>query len=474
MSGMLGRIFGGGSDRKEETAGRLKLLLLSSVYFLIIAAYTILRDLKNSVFMAVVGKEYIPWAKIIVLLVLVPAILFYSKLVDRIRRYRLLVFYSLFFAAASALLVYFIAHPTIGIGNTDQSPYRLFGWIFYFLVEGFSPFVLSVFWSFVSSVTTPDEGKKNYGLMVGGSKLGGMFSAGMAWILLGSTAFPIIGGVSDIVKHQIVLVAVTFFLLMIPLAIAFLMRRVKGRLLHGYEAAYKVEKKRSKEGSSGTGIFAGLKMFFKYPYVLGIFCMIFFYEMLNAILSYLRLHVAQTTGGSVAGVSAFLFKWVFIMQAVGFVFSVFGTARILKRFNMKISLLMIPAFMAIGSLVFFSTSKAFLIMLAYIMTKTTHYAFSYPVRELLYIPTLKEIKFKSKSWIDAFGGKFAKSTGSSIVIAANKLGGVFFYPILMGVFTVVIGLWFFVAFLLGLRHEKAIKNNEVIGLVDEKPEEDDE
>ncbi|MCK5632897.1 hypothetical protein KAH94_04060, partial [bacterium] len=108
--------------------------------------------------------------------------------------------------------------------------------------------------------------------------------------------------------------------------------------------------------------------------------------------------------------------------------------------------------------------SATLIMIAYMMTKTTHYAFSYPVRELLYIPTLKEIKFKSKSWIDAFGGKFAKSTGSTVIIAATRAGSGFFYPILMVVFSLCFGAWLFVAFFLGLRHKKAIDNNEVIGM----------
>lgn len=453
-----------GDSFKGWVSERLKLLFLSSVYFLIIAAYTILRDLKNSVFMAVVGKEYIPWARIVVLILLIPAILFYSKLVDRIRRYHLLIFYSSLYAVIGLFLAFFIGHPTIGIGNTDQSPYRLFGWVFYFLIEGFSPFVLSVFWSFVNSITTPEEGKKNYGFMVGGSKLGGMLSAGLAWALLGSAGLPIIGGWSDIGKHQFILLVVSFFLFLIPFAISLLMRKVAGYQLHGYEAVYKVEKKRSKEGKAKTGVFAGLKMFVKYPYVLGIFGMIFFYETLNTILSYLRLHVAQSTGGSVAGVSAFLFKWVFIMQASGFLVSVFGTTAILKRFGMRISLLLIPAVMAFGSFIFFSSSSSFLIMVAYIITKTSHYAFSYPVRELLYIPTLKEIKFKSKSWIDAFGGKLAKSTGSTVNILSAGVSESFFYPMLMGFFSVVLGLWFIVSFFLGIRYKRAVDNNEVIGL----------
>jgi len=466
----------GGAQKGENASSQnLKLFLLSSLYFLIIAGYTVLRDLKNSVFMATVGKEYIPLAKIGVLLFLVPAVLFYSKLVDIVRRHHLLVIYSIFYGVVSLIVAFFIGHKTIGIANTDQSPYRLFGWFFYFVVEGFTPFVVSVFWSFVNSVNKPDEAKRHYGFLVGGSKVGGLLSAGFAWALLGSTGLPIIGRLSGIVKHQLILVVVSVFLFAIPFVVRALMKNVAGYHLHGYEAVYKVEKKRGKEGKTKTGIFAGLKMFLKYPYVLGIFGMVFFYEVLATVLSYLRLHVAELGSSSVTDISSFLFKWVFIMQLTGLIFSVLGTTAIMKKFGQRVSLMLIPAFMLIGSLLFFGGYYLFLagfggiilinvIMTGYTITKTTHYAFSYPVREQLYIPTLKEIKFKSKSWIDAFGQKFAKTTGGGINVLAAGLSQVYFLPFLSIFFAVCIGLWSIVAFLLGVRYERAINANEAIGL----------
>jgi len=309
---------GEAKNRENKSSERLKLFLLSSLYFLIIAGYTVLRDIKNTIFMATVGKDYIPVAKIGALLFLIPAILFYSKLVDRVRRHQLLMIYSVFFSLFAIIVgAFFIAHPTIGLPNTQQSPYRLFGWLFYFVVEGFTPFVVSVFWSFVNSVSNPKEARSNYGLLVGGSKAGGILSAGFSWALFGSTLLPFVGGLSGIVKHQVVLFISAGFLILIPFVVRCLMKNVAGYHMHGYEAVYKVEKKRSKEGKAKTGIWAGLKMLFKYPYVLGIFGMIYFYEILATVLSYLRLLVAEAGTSSPAEVSSFLFKWVFIMQAVG-------------------------------------------------------------------------------------------------------------------------------------------------------------
>ena len=76
-----------------EPNERLKLFFLALIYFLVIGSYTITRDLKNSIFLVTVGKEYIPWVRVISMLMLVPAIFFYSRLVDRIKRYQLLIFY---------------------------------------------------------------------------------------------------------------------------------------------------------------------------------------------------------------------------------------------------------------------------------------------------------------------------------------------------------------------------------------------
>lgn len=141
---------------------RLKLLLLSTTFFLVIGAYTLVRELKSSIFVSICGKEHVPILRIAVLFGLIPAILFYSFLVSKLRRYQLLYVYCLFYGIAALVCIYLVGHPTIGLPNTEASPYRIFGWLFYFLIEGFSPFVVSVFWAFANSVYNPEEAKDNY------------------------------------------------------------------------------------------------------------------------------------------------------------------------------------------------------------------------------------------------------------------------------------------------------------------------
>ena len=110
--------------------------------------------------MSIVGKEYVPLPRMMAMFMLIPAILFYSFLVDKIKRYQLLYVYSILYGIVGLFCVYLVGHPTIGLPNTEASPYRLFGWLFYFFIEGFSPFVVSVFWAFANSVYDPEGAKK--------------------------------------------------------------------------------------------------------------------------------------------------------------------------------------------------------------------------------------------------------------------------------------------------------------------------
>jgi AAA family ATP:ADP antiporter len=447
-----------------EPQERMKLFFLSLLYFLVVGAYTITRDLKSSIFLGTVGKDYIPWVKVISMLMLVPAIFLYSRLVDRVRRYQLLIIYSVLFGVANLIFAYYIGHPQIGILNTSAHPSRLFGWFFYFFVEGYSPFVVGVFWALANSVNSPAEAKRNYGYMVAGSKFGGMVSAALAWYIFNLSSQLVHPYLTHVVAHQVILVVSTLFLALVPLVAVLFMKTVPGHLLHGYEAAYQQEKQQDKSASPAKpSMFAGLEMFVKYPYVLGIFGMVFFYETVSTVLGYLRLGAAEAGAESISDVSKVLFEIAFKAHFVGFVISLVGTQALMSRLGTRVCLMLIP--FSMGGILFyliFETSPQGL-RNAFVIFTALNYAFLAPVRESLYLPTVKEIKFKSKSWIDAFGSKFAKTAGSMFNVFAAKTGAGFMLPVYSFFFAGVVFLWFGVAFLLGRRFEKAVVNNEVIG-----------
>src|SRR5690349_16972694 len=212
-----------------------KTLLLSLVYCFIIAGYSLTRDLKNSVFLALVGKEFLAWARVIGMLVLVPAILFYSRMVDSVRRYQLLMLYSLFFGICGLLCAYLLQHPEIGIQNTNKDPYRLFAWFFYFFVESYSPFLVSVFWAFANSVSDPDEARRSYGPIVAGSKAGGIVSTALAWYLFSVSDNSAGSRLNDVTAHTGLMIFSSLCILVVPFVVLLLIKFIPAKYMHGYE-----------------------------------------------------------------------------------------------------------------------------------------------------------------------------------------------------------------------------------------------
>ena len=449
-----------------EPHERKKLLWLTITFFLVIASYTLIKELKDSMFVAIVGKEYLPWAKQVAMIILIPMIFFYSKLVDSLRRYQLLCFYAVAYGLLGLVFAYFLGHPTIGIANTDASKYRIFGWVFYFFYEGYSPFVVSVFWAFANSINNPKEAKSNYGLMISGSKIGGMLTPAIAWWLISQRDSCGLPAYSDVFVHQILLGLASAIILLVPVAITYMIKSVPGRFMHGYEAVYKVEKEKEKKGTEKSGVFAGLWMLVRYPYMLGIYSMMFFYEVINVVLNYQRIAIAQSSVKTISGLSCILYQHVLIMHGVGFLISFFGTRTMMQKLGEKRSLMLIPLSAGFLLLVFMFLNTLGSLVFVFIALRSINYAFAFPVRESLYIPTVKTMKFKAKSWIDAFGSKLAKSAGSWINIVAKNIGapGTAVYFSFYSVFFFgVIGLWSIAAYLMGNRFEQAIANNEVIG-----------
>jgi len=447
----------------------LKVLLLSLAFAFIIVAYTLTNELKDSIFMGVVGRTYVPIAKMLAMFFLIPFIFIYSKMVDKMRRYQLLCTFAGIFGLLELVFAFFIGDPAVGLSNTQQSPYRVMGWLFYFFAESFTPFLVSVFWAFANSVNSPESARKNYGPMVFGSKVGGVFAAWFGWHLFGGMWWSGESMSNYILSNRVVLIVSSVCLLSALAVILVLIKKVPGYQLHGYEAAYKLEKERGKSSKAYTGIWAGIRMLFQYPYVLGIFGMVFFYEVANTVLGYMRLEVAQSNSHNPSEVVAYLYKIPFAYHWVGLFIALLGTGTLMRLLGERVCLLLIPV--TSGALLFylvFGDATSQIMIAAYVVLKGVNYAFGVPVRESLFIPTVKEIKFKSKAWIDTFGGKFAKSMGSSYNIFAESCVRIFgqavFMPLTATFFSVLFGAWFLTAFGLGRRFDKAVKDNAVIGL----------
>ncbi len=201
---------------------------------------------------------------------------------------------------------------------------------------------------------------------------------------------------------------------------------------------------------------------------MGIFSMLFLYEIINVVLSYQRIVVAQAG----CGLSVFagrLFGLAFSYHLIGLFIAFFGTNALLRLLGERRCLIFIPLVMGVflGIYIMVGAGSFAALWFVFIGTRSLNYAFFYPVRESLYIPTVKVIKFQSKAWIDSFGTKFAKAIGAQVSVSVTKIAAIWgaraASVTLGGLFACVIGIWTVVAWAMGARYSKAIENNEVIG-----------
>jgi len=452
----------------EDFYENIKTVLLAICFFFVIGGYTLTKELKDSVFTNTVGYANIPIAKMWSIILLIGPILLYAKLLDWFRRSHLIYMYFFFYAIVGVICAYLIGHQTVGILNTDIGSHRYFGWFFYFFIDGYAPFIVGLMWAFTNSISKPESVKTNYVIMTVASKLGGISTAGFAWWFLRDYD-PNINVYSEVQGYQMLQLIASICLFCVPFVVYALMTCVPGYYLHGYEAAYKVEKQKKHQKKHETwrdslhSMVSGLVLLVRYPYMLGIMGMIFFWEVLNTWFNYVRISLGHKETVSVSEFGSYLFKQALLTHLIGFVFAIVGTSLFIRWLGERGSLIMIPVLTGSAVVYYLLMPSLTSVTIAFALMRMVNLSLAFPLRESLYIPTTKELKFKTKSWIDGFGAKMSKGVGSIYNYVAENYLSADNMVTQVGFFVCIIVPWLLTAYALGKRFEQAVDHDEVIG-----------
>ena len=439
--------------KKNFSTNTIKITLLAIYFFFVFGSYTLFKDLKDSIFMITVGTKYIPQVKGISLFLMIPLVIFYSWLSIKISRKNLMIIYSLLYGIGGLIISYFISDPDIGLINTVSSPYRLFGWFSYLFLEGASPFLVSLSWSFLSSISHPSNIKNSYLIMTIMSKLGGAVFAGMAAVYANNLCT--FGKIySDVSLYSFIMKVAGISIFILPFIIIIMSAILPYDELIGYNKEGDI--KNNKINSFG------LLALVKNSYVLGIFGMIFFWEVINFIFNNLRLNTAFDTSSNIAQISAFLFQSTMYMHIIGLLFVIFGTSVFVRKLGERVALLLIPILTGIIIFIFIFCQNPLLITVIYPFIGAINYSLSRPLRESLFIVTSKNIQFSTKQWIDSFGTKFSKTCGSLYTILLQYIPHQIVYSFQIGFFITLFSFWIILAYYLGKKWKEAISNNKII------------
>lgn len=442
--------------------------LLSAIFTLIIGTYWILRLLKNTIFLKVAFPECLGWApeqgclfqpiaKSLSPFVVLIMVLVYSKLVDLVKKHQL--FYIL--CSAYALLFAFFAgvmflNESYGATYLGKTPLAIMGWISYFTIESFGSLIVALFWSFTNSITDSDAAKRGFPFIIAVAQISAI--AGSATLFFSES----IGAFWPLLTLASVLVAAV-----IPL-VHYFMIHIPASQLVGNAAAAATEKKR--EGFI-EGFISGLTLLFSRSYLLGVLVISTIYETVGQIIEYQMFRYASISPMYQSPLAYAQFQSIYGMSInlLSFLIALLGTSYLIKRFGLRISLLVYPiifGFTLVGLIAYFftnpsTTSLLWVTFAVMVISRAISYAFNNPTKEMMYIPTSKDAKFKSKGWIDTFGSRFAKAGGARITNPfKHNLGELMLYGSTIGLG--LIGIWLLAALFVGYKNKKLLDEGEII------------
>jgi AAA family ATP:ADP antiporter len=425
----------------EET---IKILILAICFFITTGSYTLIKEIKDTIFMVKIGKEYIPDVKTLAFLFIIPLAFFYSFIASRFKKHLVLIIFTFLYSIIGLIFSFILK----GIIIKDVISYneKLIIWIFYLFFEGYMAFVVGSLWAFLNFISFPSDLKNNYMKMTIAFKIGCLF-------------FPLIGLL--ILKKNILLATTSITILkliflsnlLIPILIIFMKKNLNPNIFVGYtmESIDSTNKKKF-----------GISVFFKHSYVFCIFGLSFLWEVTNVIFNYMRLGIALEGTNNINEVLIFLFKDALFSNIIGLIFVVFGTSIIVRYFSLKIALCLVPIMTGLSIIFYLLFPQKNILIIVNMILRAIHFSFAKPLNESLYIPTTSEIKFQSKSFIESIGSKISKGIGSTY----NKLIQFFNPAILFNVhitfFLIITFLWILDSYYLGKYWEKIVKDKKII------------
>ncbi|HBS48557.1 TPA: hypothetical protein DEO28_01490 [Candidatus Dependentiae bacterium] len=425
--------------------------LLSFAFFFIIGAYWLERPLKDGIFFPVVGKAWQPTAKIMSVFVVSIMVMVYSKLIDMFEKHRMFYILGTFYAVLFSIIGYCIwLMPNLS-SPAEYSPFfKFIGWASYFIIESFGSVIVALFWSFTSSVSDAGTAKKCYPFVIAGAQIGS-----------------IIGPTLALFAKQLGLGLLFAIVVMAILALMFVIKKFMAVIP---EDQITISKKEADSEKKKTGFMEGLKLLLTRPYLFGIFMVVTIYEVVGTIVDYQMKVQAEAFYPTKEALTSFLGIFGIAVNGLAFVMALLGTSYLMKRFGLRFCLLTFPITLGVAVAILYGVyvgefvSPWALLWVTFgvmMLAKGLSYALNNPSKEMMYIPTSKDAKFKSKGWIDMFGSRGSKALGG---VFTNQFAGE--VPTLMAFGTILslglIGVWIVAAVFVSSKFAQLTKENKIV------------
>jgi AAA family ATP:ADP antiporter len=461
-------------------------LLLTANVFLLLCAYSLMKVLREPLILAGGGaevKSYSAAGQALLLLVAVPV---YGALANRFPRRRLINIVTTFFLGC--LIGFFALAKT-------SAPIGVF---FYIWLGIFNVMVIAQFWSFANDLYTSDEGRRLFPIVAFGQSCGavvGAYLAGRAidWfglypIFLVAAVFLVAGtlltNVVDVRERKRTEAARSAMesTAMLPAATrevrlesgAFKIADLEAEMRRAEEAkaapadappAAPAPSKKGEAASTGNAF----QLVFRSRYLFMIAIMILLLNWVNSTGEYIlsrtvsRAATATVEASHLTGDGADAEKKVFIgkfysnyqlgVNLVGLFLQLFVVSRILKYLGVRVAVMILPSIALFGYGVLAFLPVLSLVRWVKTAENATDYSIQNTVRQVLFLPTTREQKYKAKQAIDSFFVRAGDVFSAGLVFVGTTF--LSFHTQAFALFNILlVAAWLWIALRVGKEHAR--------------------
>jgi AAA family ATP:ADP antiporter len=410
-------------------------LMLALNIFLILTAYYILKPVREALILSGSGgaeiKSYVAAGQTLLLLGAVPL---YAWFAGRHDRRTLINRVTVFFAACLAGF-YFLA--VAGVPITIA---------FYLWVGIFNLMVPAQFWAFANDIYTPEAGKRLFVIVAFGASSGAVFGSFIAGHLIEPVGI-----------YQLLLVSGG-----VLLASLLLTNRIDSRERVTPAGPQGVDETEAALVRSGA-----FHLVLQNRYLLLIALLMLFLNWVNTTGEYILGRTVKEAAAALLAadpaaapdeetfIGHFYADFFTVVNIAGLLLQLFVVSRVLRYLGVRAAIFILPLIALGGYLV--AAFYPLLAMVRWVKTaeNATDYSLQNTVRQVLFLPTTREQKYKAKQAIDTF---FVRS--GDVLSAALVFAGTTWFALTTRQFAMInillVSIWLLLAFLVGREHRRLV------------------
>jgi ATP:ADP antiporter, AAA family len=372
-------------------------LLLTLNVFLLLGAYYLLKPAREALILTegnAVTKVQSSAVQAVLLIGIVPA---FGWLASRVKRIRLIAITSLF-SAANLVLFYLLGQGGIHLGIA-----------FFIWVGIFNVFIVSQFWAFANDFYTEGQGRRLFPLIGVGASLG-------AWI--GATSVPPLVRSLKFTPYTLMLLGAAIVVIALGVTVI-VNRKVHDR---GDAEAAKID-------ATPLGKEGPFELIRKDRYLIWIGAIVVILNVINTTGEFMLSTLVTTTSRALPGddaQKAFIgatygsyYGWV---NLLGFVLQLFVTSRVMRFMGVRGALFIAPALAVVNYSMIAVLPILAVVRFAKILENGNDYSIQNTIRQALFLPTSREVKYKAKAAIDTLGQRIGDVAAAGLATVGTAVG----------------------------------------------------